>query len=75
MTDLHRSPLHESDARRIASEWHGGQASPLYAFSSTGTILPGLLSEINQCIRESSGHDDIDELRLLRTYINQRTED
>ena len=29
-------PLRERRARRIASEWHGGQWSALYAYSSTG---------------------------------------
>ena len=29
----------ESEARDIAGAWHGGMRSPLYHFSSTGTIL------------------------------------
>lgn len=29
----------ESEARDIAGAWHGGQRSPLYAFSSSGMIL------------------------------------
>ena len=33
----------------IAAEYHGGQATALYAFSSTGTIQPGLSSEIREC--------------------------
>lgn len=36
----------ESDARLIASQWHGGQNTALYAFASSGTILPELLDEI-----------------------------
>lgn len=28
--------ISEEHARKIASEWHGGQASALYAFSSSG---------------------------------------
>lgn len=35
--------------REIASEWHGGQASPLYAYSCTGHIDPYLQREIRWC--------------------------
>ena len=37
-------------ARQIAAEWHSGQRSPLYAFASTGTILPTLADEIGECL-------------------------
>jgi hypothetical protein len=67
--------IDEAEARHIASEWHGGQASPLYAFSSSGAILPGLQGEIDSYIKQSSGHADISDLRMLRSYINSRTED
>lgn len=30
--------LTEQQAREIASEWHGGQSSYLYAFASSGSI-------------------------------------
>lgn len=36
----------DTRARKIASEWHGGQSSPLYALASTGSILDGISSEI-----------------------------
>lgn len=29
----------DTEARRIASEWHGGGGTALYAFASTGAIL------------------------------------
>lgn len=35
--------------RQIAAQWHGGQASALYAFASTGTVLPGIEVEIKAC--------------------------
>ena len=35
--------------RQIAAQWHGGQASALYAFASTGTVLPGIEAEIKSC--------------------------
>ena len=36
--------------RKVASEWHNGPASALYAFASTGSIVPGLEREIRECI-------------------------
>lgn len=38
--------IERPEARRIASEWHGGQSSKLYAFASTGAILEGITNEI-----------------------------
>jgi hypothetical protein len=38
--------------RNIASDWHGGQSSALYAFASTGTIVSGLEAEVRHCLRE-----------------------
>jgi len=38
-----------ADARETAYLWHGGQASALYAFASTGTVLPGLGSSARAC--------------------------
>ena len=35
--------------REIASEWHGGQAGPLYAYSSTGYIGPYIEREVREC--------------------------
>lgn len=43
-----------TELRRIASDWHGGQRSPLLAFASTGTMIDGLEAEIR------------DNLKLLR---------
>lgn len=39
------------DHRVTASDWHGGQSSPLYALSSTGTPVVGLAAEVRSCIR------------------------
>lgn len=43
------------EARKIASEWHGGQASALYAFASTGAINAArpdhdIYTEVRACI-------------------------
>jgi hypothetical protein len=39
----------ETTARRIASDWHGGQWSALYALASSGTVLLDVLDEIDEC--------------------------
>jgi hypothetical protein len=60
--------------RFLASLWHGGQWSPLYAFSSTGTVVEGLSGEIRSCLRSAErmlagnnvaeiDSDDIDRLK------------
>jgi hypothetical protein len=45
--------LSMNEYRSIASEWHGGQASPLYAFASSGQIPDAWegLREIDQCLK------------------------
>lgn len=41
--------ISEEEARRIASEWHGGQWSALYAFASTGTTdLARMINEVSE---------------------------
>ena len=44
----------DTEARRIASEWHGGQGSALYAFASTGAIREGSDEgwDYNECAME-----------------------
>lgn len=36
----------DGQARKIASDWHGGQSSPLYSLASTGAIVADVLDEI-----------------------------
>jgi hypothetical protein len=70
--------LNESEARKIAGDWHGGQWSPLYAFCSSGTITPGIDSEISQCLREVQNRPEyydehaVENLLKLRAYIAVR---
>ena len=58
-------------ARIIASQYHGGQASSLYSFASTGRIDPGGLgNELDQNVFEF--HEDpeaLDELTALLKYF------
>jgi len=45
--------MDESRALRTAQEWHGGQASPLYSFASTGRVQDpeSMITEIRACMR------------------------
>lgn len=69
--------ISESEARSIAANWHGGQWSSLYAFSSTGTIDEGLIVEIERCFNstaikyEYSGQTIIKELNDLLEYVKE----
>lgn len=65
--------------RDLAGDWHGGQGSPMYAYSSTGTIVDGLVAEIDEATRdrERTAHDtypldaerDLAELAAFRAYV------
>jgi hypothetical protein len=57
----------DSEARTVASWWHGGQASALYSFVSTGAIFPGLLTEVNSNKPETT--DDARDINELAQYI------
>jgi hypothetical protein len=66
-------------AREIAGWWHGGGHTPLYAFSSTGTITEYIFSEVNECLENMTKrfindpcpeHDrDLAWLYLLKEYL------
>ena len=56
----------EGEARLIASQWHGGQNSALYAFSSTGTIREDLEDEIAAKLPW-----DQMEVRALLAYVQE----
>lgn len=61
----------EGTARLIASQWHGGQWSALYAFASTGTILEDLIHEIEDDLEsDNEGH-----LSALAEYVRAREEE
>lgn len=73
--------MDETRAREIASWWHSGQWSPLYAFCSTGTRKDGLATEVRQCLAEVKAHighytdEDIRNLRGLMDYLATNGED
>ena len=61
-----RGPL--SPVRRIASAWHGGQSSPLYAIASTGTVpVCGWGAEIRQNMSYPTT-PPLERFRLGRLY-------
>ena len=66
-------------ARRLASLWHNGQTSALYALSSTGAISDGLLGECRRLERDihnqlGKGYDrdDYDEVFCLLQWAEHK---
>ena len=69
----------DQDAQRIASEWHSGQTSALYAFSSTGSILGEQNEEFDynlltrECLAilndDTLPFGDVHDLNNLLAYI------
>jgi hypothetical protein len=55
--------LHEF--REVAGYWHDGQGSAAYAFTSSGTILPGLTAEIAESGRIATDEAPEDSGALL----------
>jgi hypothetical protein len=56
-------------AREIASNWHNGQWSHLYQFTSSGVYLPqsAYIQELNKCIPTCP--QDATELKQLIKYF------
>jgi hypothetical protein len=68
-------PISTAEARRIASEWHGGQRTALYEFTSSGKIADygRLLAEVESDLGATI--DDADaavELRALQQWVSAR---
>lgn len=71
----------DTEARKIASSWHGGGGTALYAFVSTGAILDdafarsGILTEIDFDIlmddEQPITEADATDLDNLRTYCQK----
>ena len=61
--------------RDIAGQWHGGQASALLAYASSGFVGPDLAREIDECQamveanRVQYTDDDVDQLARLAEHI------
>lgn len=67
------------DYRRIASEWHGGQWTALYAFASSGHIGSDLQTEIRRTYNRLATVQRTcrfgRELRTLHSHIGRRIVD
>lgn len=62
--------LHEYEARTIASEWHGGQGSALYAFTSSGHVDPDWIRrELRGCITDDP--QEYARLTALAAYLDE----
>lgn len=61
-------------ARVIATQFHGGQPSALYAFSSTGIIEDHLDDEIHAAIQDSNEDEERRALEALDTYCKGRSD-
>jgi hypothetical protein len=57
-----------NEYRELASQWHDGQFSALYAYASTETCLPGLEAEVRQAFRVASGKEAV-KLASFYAYI------
>lgn len=64
-------PISDGQARVIAAGWHGGQASPLYSFASTGAIRPSVLSEVERERDHAAGTEYTEELDALLGYLQR----
>ena len=62
-------PVYEADevmlAPFVARDYHGGQASALYALASTGTLTSGLAREATEAARAAEGQGFYAEAETL----------
>ena len=64
-------------ARKLAYEWHSGQASALYALASSGLLIDPVRAgqEIQECIEFQTNDDkQVKELRWLNDFIAERVQ-
>ena len=68
------------EARRIAGEWHGGQSSFLYSFSSwskphSKEQLTGALFEVRRELSQAVNSDETDDLIQLKDFLTAMVEE
>ncbi len=64
--------IRDLTARKIASNWHDGQFSPLYAFMSTGAIMSELHVDVSHLwyeIAQNGTKKDQKDLLNLYHYV------
>ena len=58
-----------NEYREIASQWHGGQSSALYAYASTESKVPGLEAEVKRCLKLATSAKEKSKLASFYAYI------
>lgn len=67
------SELTDLQARKLASEWHGGGGTKLYVLASSGAILAGVEKEIDNAIFVNHYEsENIQELQALLDYVDSK---
>ena len=70
--------LTDTQAQRIAAQWHGGGGSALYQFASTGALdgeinddyeYNPVINELNECRPEPGDNTSVQELWELVEYV------
>jgi antirestriction protein len=64
--------IDHATARVIASQLHGGQASPLYALASSGALVEGLQDELDGWRREDTPVELEPWLDAMEEYLDSR---
>ena len=72
--ELNDTTIGDATARTIASQWHGGQASELYSFASTGRVSEGVRDEARAALRQAvasvkENEDQAAHLLALAKYL------
>jgi hypothetical protein len=67
--------INHATARAIASQLHGGQASPLYALASSGAMVEGLQDDLDTWRREDTPVELEPWLDALDEYLDNRAEE
>jgi len=69
--EVHMTAVVDLQARKIASEWHGGGGSALYVLASSGAIVRGVEAEIDDAIYvNGDDENNLAELSFLREYVD-----
>lgn len=72
---LEDRPIDHATARAIASQLHGGQASPLQALASSGALVEGLATELDAWRQDSQTGVEFEPwLDALDEYLGSRSE-
>jgi hypothetical protein len=66
-------PIDHATVRAIASQLHGGQASPLYALASSGALVDGLRAELDTWRYETDTGPEVEPwLDAMDEYLQER---